>query len=103
VLVGHRAAEVGHERGQGERPRQLGDRSPVLRGRGDQIEEPGGVRPGVGPVQRTLHGGDHQPAAGAGAGDVEQPPLLGEGQGAPVDRGAVDPGRPLHQFLDAEQ
>ena len=103
LRVGQGTAELGHEGGQGEGPRQLGERSPVLRGRGDQVEEAGGVRPGVGAVQGALHGGDDQAPAGARAGDVEQPPLLGQGEGAPVDAGAVDARGPFDQLLDAEQ
>ncbi len=44
------------------------------------------VAPASGAVEGALDGGDEQPAAGPGARDVEQPPLLGQRQRAAVDR-----------------
>ena len=86
LRIGHRAAQLGHQGGQRERARQVGGRPAVLRRRHHEVEEAGRRRTGVGAVERALHRGDDQPAAGPGARDVEQPPFLGQGEGAAVDR-----------------
>ena len=87
LRIGERAAQLGHQRRQRQRARQLGERParpPAAAPTRSRKRE--AVAPASAPSRAPSHGGDDQPAPRAGAGDVEEPPLLGEGERPPVDR-----------------